>query len=104
MNKTNFSEKCKILGDLWLYYREDAQQNESWRDFFDYNDIALPLSYMIAEDIAVVSGDGKAEEFIDQTWTMFCEYIEIDPEGWYTSIDEAFNASSRPPLEDDDGE
>ena len=99
MNKTNFSEKCSILGDLWLNYREDIVGNEAWETFFAFNDISLPLSYMIDRGLALVSGDGQAEEYIDETWEMFCEYIEIDPEGWYQNIDEAFNASSRPPLE-----
>lgn len=98
MNKTSFSEKCKILGDLWLFYREDAKNNEAWSDFFSYNDIALPLSYMIADGLAIVGGDGRAEEFIDETFEMFCNYIEIDPEGWYKDLNEAFAASDRPPL------
>lgn len=102
MNKTRFSEKCSILGDLWLYYREDAARNETWGNFFMYNDVALPLAYMISQDLALVSGDGRAEEYIDETWDMFCEFIEIDPDGWYQNINEAFDASPRPVLEDDD--
>jgi hypothetical protein len=98
MNKTSFSEKCNILGDLWLYYREDAKNNDAWNEFFIVNDISLPLAYMIAKDIALVSGDGSAEEFIDETWNSFCEYINIDPEGWYKDLGEAFAASNNPPL------
>lgn len=101
MNKTNFSEKCSILGSLWLYYREEAEANEAWNDFFTINDISLPLSYMISNDIAIVSGDGSAEEYIDETWDMFCKYIDIDPDGWYQNLEEAFAASSRPPLDDE---
>lgn len=104
MNKTSFSEKCKILGELWLFYREDAEKNEAWNDFFTYNDVSLPLAYMLAEDIAIVSGDGKAEAFIDETFEMFCEYIEIDPEGWYQNLGDAFAHSDNPPLETNDDE
>ena len=99
MNKTGFSEKCQILGDLWLFYKDNVLGNKEWEDFFAVNDVALPLCYMIANDIAIVSGDGQAEQFIDETWDMFCEYIEIDPEGWYQNLTEAFAASDRPPLE-----
>lgn len=98
MNKTSFSEKCRILGDLWLYYRNDIETSPEWQDFFGYNDISLPSAYMIASDILIPSGDSRVEQFIDETWEMFCEYIEIDPDGWYQSLDEAFGASSRPPL------
>lgn len=101
MNKTSFSEKCSILGDLWLHYREDAKNIEAWNDFFTVNDVALPLAYMLKSDIALVSGDGSAEEFIDETWDMFCNYIEIDPEGWYRDLGEAFAASDRPPVDNE---
>lgn len=98
MNKTNFSEKCNIIGDLWLYYQGEAQANELWADFFAYNDLALPMAHMIANDLVIVSGDGRAEEFIDETWNMFCEYINIDPDGWYKDLVEAFEASPNKPL------
>ena len=97
MSKTNFSDKCNILGDLWLLYREEAKNNESWEYFFSYNDLALPMSYLIAADL-VEPKDG-ASDYIDETWDMFCEYIEIDPEGEYATIADAFEASSHPPLE-----
>lgn len=99
MNKTAFSEKCQILGDLWLYYREEANKHEAWKEFFLINDVALPAAYMISNDYLLPSGDGMIENFIDETWDSFCEYIEIDPEGWYRNIDEAFSASNRPPME-----
>lgn len=96
MSKTNFSDKCQILGDLWLLYRGDIVGNEAWEDFFAYNDIALPMSYLISIDL-VEAKDG-ASDYINETWDMFCEYIEIDAEEEYHSIAEAFDASSRPPL------
>jgi len=40
MSRTSFSDKCNILGEFWLHYREDAEQNESWGDFFSYSDIS----------------------------------------------------------------
>lgn len=101
MSKTPFSNKCDILGALWLYYREDAMSNEAWRDFFEYNDIGLPLSYMIAEGLAQSSGI-DTEALVDETWEMFCAYIDIDPQLEYMNIVEAFEASSQPPLETSD--
>jgi hypothetical protein len=96
MSKTNFSDKCKVIGDLWLFYREDIRGNEAWEDFFGYNDIALPLAYLIASDIALPGED--AEQYINETWDMFCDYIGIDPDGKYSSIADAFDASPNEPL------
>lgn len=101
MSKTPFSSKCLILGALWLNYREDAAANEAWSQFFSYNDIALPMAYMIAEDLVHLNSDSGADELIDETWKFFCEYINIDPDGEYNDIAEAFGASEQPPLEFD---
>ena len=95
----DFSTKCDILGDLWAYYREDIQDSEAWLEFFKYNDVALPLAYMISNDYAMVNEDSEAPSFINETWEMFCEYINIPADGDYKDIGEAFDASDQPPLE-----
>lgn len=108
MSKTPFSNKCDILGMLWVNYREDAKKNEAWNDFFSYNDIGLPLAYVLAENIAVPSPiqEGKdisdAEDIIEETWNIFCEYIDIDPEEFYGDLMDTWNASPQPPLDQED--
>lgn len=102
MSKTPFSDKCYILATLWLHYREDAKKNEAWNSFFTYNDVALPMSYVLSEEIVMPSEDGEAERLIDETWGIFCDYIEIDPNGKYETLQDTFDASKRPPLEPND--
>jgi len=41
--ETPFSDKCAILSELWLDYRQDEQ----FKDFFEYNDLGLPLAYAV---------------------------------------------------------
>jgi len=100
MSKTPFSNKCLILGTLWLNYREDAASNEAWSLFFSYNDIGLPMSYMIAEGFVNLNEESAGEEIIEETWQGFCEYINIDPDAEYNDIAAAFDASPNPALED----
>ena len=104
MSKTPFSNKCLILGSLWLNYREDAATNETWKAFFDYNDVALPMAYCLAENLVKLNKEEDGESFIEETWTIFCEYIDIDPEGEYENIADAFGASMNPPLEENKSE
>jgi hypothetical protein len=104
MSKTLFSDKAAILADLWVNYREDAEKNEAWLDFFHYNDVALPLAYMISEDLAFINTDSDAEELIEETWKMFCNYINVDPDGEYAGIADMFLDSPQPPMSDEDGE
>jgi hypothetical protein len=96
MSKIAFSDKCHILGELWLHYREPAADNEEWSGFFAWADIALPLSYMIWQGLAESPNteDGKhGRDLIDQTWDTFCKMIGIDPDIKYAHINEAWNAS-----------
>jgi hypothetical protein len=99
MSKTPFSNKCDILGSLWLNYREDAATNETWQAFFDYNDVALPMAYCLSEGLVDLNKNNDADSLIEETWTIFCQYIDIDPEEEYENIADAFGASLNPPLE-----
>lgn len=99
MPKTPFSDKCNVLGELWLYYREDAREHEEWAQFFDWADIALPLSYMLWQNLAVLpaTNDGSySEKIIEETWITFCEMISIDPNDEYADLGDAWNASPNP--------
>jgi hypothetical protein len=98
MYKMDFSTKCDVLGDLWAYYREDIQSSEAWLDFFKYNDVALPLAYCVDRGYVVMTEDSEAYSFVDETWEMFCEYINIPEDGEYANLTEAFAASDQPPL------
>jgi hypothetical protein len=95
----DFSNKTAILGDLWLYYREDIKGNEAWEDFFKYNDVALPLAYVISMGYVTINEDSDGVMYIDETWDTFCEYIDIDPDGEYKDIRDAFASSPNKPLE-----
>lgn len=98
MSKTPFSKKCEVLGELWLYYREEAPQHEEWAQFFEWADIALPLAYLSWQDLATVKTDAK--RYINDAWVTFCEMISIDPDQEYDGIEDAWSASPNPPYVD----
>jgi hypothetical protein len=81
---THFSDRCNILADLWLNYRAD----EEFKDFLDYNDIGLPLAYMIANGI--VQSTTMSENFINETFDLLLASLGIEDLG-YTSLDEMFD-------------
>ena len=93
MSKTTFFDKTDILGDFWLYYRQDANKQEAWQEFFEWADVALPLSFMVSKGYA----DNATEEgikMIEDTWLVFCEMIEIDPDAEFSTVADCFAASS----------
>ena len=99
MSKTLFSSKCQVLGELWLYYKEDAVKNENWADFFRWADVALPLSYVVWQGIAVLSDeDNDGQRFINEAYDVFCQMIGIDKDIDYPTLGDAFGASPNPPI------
>lgn len=80
---TPFSNRCRILGDLWIFFKND----EDFADFVQYNDLGLPLAYFVAEGMVTIADD-KAQEYINETWDLFAESLGLDNEKEYTSLEE----------------
>jgi hypothetical protein len=74
--QTNFATQCDILAKVWLENRTDEQ----FEDFFEYNDLGLPLAYFISNGI--VSGTPQAEEIIQETFDSLLETLEIEDTGF----------------------
>lgn len=79
---TPFSNKCQILGDLWMSYRD----NEDFIDFIEYNDLGLPLAYALANSI--VKPTPLAEGFINESFFLFLESLGIESDTGFESLDE----------------
>jgi hypothetical protein len=78
---TTYSDKLAILADLWLNYRDD----ELFNDFVEYNDIGLPLAYIIANGI--VDTSDIAERFINETFDLLIAGLEVEDTG-FENLDE----------------
>jgi len=62
---TPWETKCSILADLWINHRD----NVLFDDFIEYNDLGLPLAYMLSESIA--ASTDLAVKYINETWDLF---------------------------------
>jgi hypothetical protein len=68
----DYADKTGLLGQLWIDYRED----ENFSLFMEYNDIGLPLSYVVAEGLVTALTD-LGEDYVDETLEMFFKLLEI---------------------------
>jgi ribosomal protein L37E len=82
--ETTFENKCHILGDMWMSMR-DA---EDFEEFFEYNDLGLPLAYVLDNDMAVPNK--KSHEFVNETFDLLLEQLEIEDSG-FEELDELLN-------------
>ena len=78
---TTKSNKAHILADLWLNYRDD----EEFLDFVEYNDLGLPLAYMVSNSI--VETNPRAEQFIEETFDLLLSGMGIEDKD-FESLDE----------------
>lgn len=80
---TAFSDRCNILGELWMSYKDDP----IFHDFIDYNDIGLPLAFCVSQEI--IPTNDTVINYINETWDLFIEGLEIQDIG-YSNLDEVF--------------
>lgn len=93
MSKTPFSNKVEILGQFWLFYRDDekAQSDPGWSDFFRWGDVGLPLAYLAWQELAAIKADGK--KYIEDAWEVLCTMLNVDPNIKYNTVSDLFDAS-----------
>jgi len=86
---TTFENKCLILSDLWLNYRDDEQ----FEDFITYNDMGLPLAYALSEEI--VKGTDTSTQFINETFDLLLAGLGIEDSD-YQSLDDLLSEEMLP--------
>ena len=73
---TSFENKTRILGQLWINFKTE----DEWADFFEYNDMGLPLAFAFTEGI--VNHTNTLEQYINETWFLFLEGLETEDAGF----------------------
>ena len=73
---TDFSNKCRILSELWVDFRED----ESLQPIFYKYDVSLPLAYSINNDYAQATTEGA--RLIQEVWFELLEFLDLSDEGF----------------------
>jgi hypothetical protein len=69
-----------------MNYRDDDQL----KDFIEYNDLGLPLAYLLLNDIAVANEN--SETYIDETYGLLVAALQVK-DRQYESLDEMLDAA-----------
>lgn len=77
---TTFTNKCDILGELWVSYKNDAE----FADFIEYNDLGLPLAYALSSEIVEVTP--KAEMFVNETFELLLAGLGRETDEGYETL------------------
>jgi hypothetical protein len=85
---TEFSSKIKILAELWSAIRDDEDLKDDLQDFIEYNDLGLPLAYLIDLDMAIASVNGN--KCIEETFDLFLTSFDITEDIGFETLDDIF--------------
>lgn len=80
----------RTKAEILVQFTQDNFNDEVYEDFFDYNDLGIPLSIAIMQDMVILTDSG--EELINETWKELCELFGADPNGEYENIDDVTGA------------
>lgn len=86
---TTFSNMCSILGELWMDYKSDKY----FKDFIDYNDIGLPIAFLV--DNELVEPSKLAIQYVHETWNIFLAALEIKEDLGWESLEDIFHYVDR---------
>ena len=70
------------------------QDTDSVRDFFEFNDIGIPLAYLASEGLCDISEDGK--KYIAETWDLFLASLGVEDTG-FEELDEVLMKAENKP-------
>ncbi len=86
---TPLHKRCEILADLWVGKETDPE----FKDFIEYNDLALPLAYAIANKIIKIDYDNeRLNGFIDEAWELLVEGLGLEDIG-FDSLEHLLSSS-----------
>ena len=84
---TSFESMCSILAELWSNYRQDKEL----QDFIEYNDLGLPLAFLI--DSNLVDASPMAKNYVVETWEIFLAALGLENDIEWKSLEQIFKYS-----------
>jgi hypothetical protein len=72
--------------EILVQFTQDHFNSGEYDDFFDYNDLGIPLSIAITQDMVILTDSG--EELLEETWIELCNLFNADVNAEYETIDD----------------
>jgi hypothetical protein len=84
---TTFEKQVEILSELWLNHRKE----EEFIDFVEYNDIGLPLAFII--QVQIVEPTEKAKSLIGETFNLLLAGFHIAEDEGFETLEEILDSA-----------
>lgn len=76
----------RTKAEILVQFTQDEFNSGEYDEFFDYNDLGIPLSIAITQDMVILTDSG--EELLEETWKDLCLLFDANPDDEYESIDD----------------
>jgi hypothetical protein len=76
----------RTKAEILVQFTQDYFNSGEYEEFFDYNDLGIPMSIAITQDMVILTDSG--EQLLEETWKELCLLFEADPNSEYETIDD----------------
>lgn len=76
----------RTKAEILVQFTQDYFNSGEYEEFFDYNDLGIPMSIAITQDMVILTNEG--EQLLEETWKDLCLLFDANPDDEYESIDD----------------
>ena len=76
----------RTKAEIIVQFTQDSFNDETYSEFFDYNDLGVPMAIAVMQDMVILTDDG--EQLLNETWKDLCLIFNANPDNEYESIDD----------------
>jgi hypothetical protein len=76
----------RTKAEILVQFTQDEFNSGEYDEFFDYNDLGIPMAIAITQDMVILTDAG--EQLLEETWNELCLLFEANPDDEYESIDD----------------
>ena len=84
----NTLTKCQFIEE----FAKRSIEAGVYKDFITYNDLGIPLAVCVVSDLVDIKNDAKT--IVDETYSLMCELLEVDPDKEYADFDDFMSVSN----------
>lgn len=81
-NKMELLDKAQII----IEFTEEFYNDEDYLEFFEYNDLGVPMAVMFRNNLITLTQDGI--NLLEETWSDLCNLFEANPNEDYESLED----------------
>lgn len=76
----------KNIANLIIQFTQSYFDDEEFADFFDYNDLGVPVAVAYFNDLVTLTSEG--EKLLNETYLELCDLFGANPNDEYEDIDD----------------